>query len=114
MNSASTRTNPTANVTSAGRVCCRSAPYIEHMKVLISAEQIQQRVDALAREIAAAYQPHEPVTIVGVLTGCLVFLADLIRRLDLPLRITLVQASSYRGETTTAGELRISPEMLPD
>jgi hypoxanthine phosphoribosyltransferase len=84
------------------------------MRVLISAEQIEQRVNELAREIAAAYQPHEPVTIVGVLTGCLVFLADLIRRLDLPLRITLIQASSYRGATTTPGELKILPEMLPD
>src|SRR5947208_2831219 len=84
------------------------------MKVLISAGEIQKRVDELAREIATVYQPHEPVTIVGVLTGCLVFLADLIRRLDLPLRITLIQASSYRGETTKPGELRILPEMLPD
>jgi len=84
------------------------------MKVLITAEQIQLRVGELACEIAAVYPNHEPVTIVGVLTGCLVFLADLIRRLDLPLRITLVQASSYRGETTTAGELTIRPDMLPD
>lgn len=84
------------------------------MKVLISAEQIQHRVGDLAREIAAAYPNHEPVTIVGVLTGCLVFLADLIRHLDLPLRITLIQASSYRGETTSPGELVIRPEMLPD
>ncbi len=84
------------------------------MKVLITAEQIQQRVDEMAREIATVYQPHEPVTIVGVLTGSLIFLADLIRRLDLPLRITLVQASSYRGATTNPGELRILPEMLLD
>lgn len=84
------------------------------MKVLITSEQIQQRVDTLAREIAAVYPNHEPVTIVGVLTGCLVFLADLIRRLDLPLRITLIQASSYRGATTTRGDLTIQPEMLPD
>src|ERR1051326_6719400 len=84
------------------------------MKVLITAEQIEKRVDELAREIASAYVPQESITIVGVLTGCLVFLADLIRRLDLPLRITLIQASSYRGATTTPGELRILPEMLPD
>ncbi len=84
------------------------------MQVLISAEQIQRRVDELAREIAAAYPHREPVTIVGVLTGCLVFLADLIRRLDLPLRIALIQASSYRGPNTQPGELRIQPEILPD
>src|SRR5437764_11742142 len=84
------------------------------MDILIPADRIQQRVDELGREIAAAYPHHEPVTIVGVLTGCLIFLADLVRRLDLPLRIALIQASSYRGETTTPGELRIQPELLPD
>src|SRR5436190_1907881 len=87
----------------------RGAP----MHVLIAEDRIRQRVDELAAEVAAAYA-GQPLTIVGVLTGCLVFLADLIRRLDLPLRITLIQASSYRGATTTAGELRIAPEMLPD
>src|SRR5262249_43146507 len=44
----------------------------------------------------------------------LMFLADLVRHLDLPLRIGLIQASSYRGETTTPGQLRVIPEMLPD
>lgn len=83
------------------------------MKVLLSAEQIQARITALAREIAGDFRDG-PVTIVGVLTGSLMFLADLVRHLDLPLRIGLIQASSYRGATTTAGELRIAPELLPD
>jgi hypoxanthine phosphoribosyltransferase len=84
------------------------------MQVLISAERIQQRVDELAREIAAAYPDHEPLTIVGVLNGCLIFLADLVRRLDLPLRIALIQASSYRGATTTPSDLKFQPDLLPD
>src|SRR5262245_55498491 len=57
---------------------------------------------------------HEPVTIVGVLTGSLMFLADLMRRLTLPLRIALIQASSYRGASTTAGELHVQSDLLPD
>jgi hypoxanthine phosphoribosyltransferase len=81
--------------------------------VLISAERIQQRVDELAREIAKTYE-GEPITIVGVLTGCLVFLADLIRRLDSPLKIALVQASSYRGAVISAGSLQVQDELLPD
>lgn len=83
------------------------------MQILIPAERIQQRVGELGRQIAADYQGR-PVTIVGVLTGSLIFLADLIRRLDLPLRVGLIQASSYRGATTTPGELRIQPELTPD
>ena len=54
------------------------------------------------------------MTIIGVLTGCLMFLADLVRHLDLPLRIGLIQASSYRGAVTTPGQLHVSPELLPD
>ncbi len=83
------------------------------MKLLLSADDIQRRVAEMARQIAADYR-GQPVTIVGVLTGCLMFLADLVRHLDLPLRIALLQASSYRGETTVPGTLRIQPELLPD
>jgi hypoxanthine phosphoribosyltransferase len=83
------------------------------MQVLLTAERIQQRVGELARQIAADYDGR-PVTIVGVLTGCLMFLADLVRRLDLPLRIVLIQASSYRGATTTPGELHIHPDLALD
>lgn len=83
------------------------------MRVLISEDEIRDRVDKVASQIARAYE-GQPLTIVGVLTGSLVFLADLIRRLDLPLRIALVQASSYRGATTTAGQLHVQDELLPD
>ena len=55
-----------------------------------------------------------PSRIVAVLTGSLMFLADLMRRLDLPLRIALIQASSYRGDATTPGELRVQSDLLPD
>jgi hypoxanthine phosphoribosyltransferase len=84
------------------------------MEMLISADRIQKRVEELARQIAADFKERRPITIVGVLTGSLIVLADLVRRLDLPLRIGLIQASSYRGATTSPGELRVSPELLPD
>jgi hypoxanthine phosphoribosyltransferase len=83
------------------------------MEILLPAERLQKRVAEMATEIARDYHDR-PVTIVGVLTGCLMFLADLVRHLDLRLRIDLIQASSYRGETTTAGELTIDPATLPD
>ncbi|HEV3235697.1 MAG TPA: hypoxanthine phosphoribosyltransferase [Gemmataceae bacterium] len=83
------------------------------MKVLLSAERIQERVAELAREISRDYG-KQPVTIVGVLTGCLMFLADLVRHLDLPLRIDFVQASSYRGPTFKPGQLIVSPSLALD
>ncbi len=81
--------------------------------VLISAQDIQKRIDELGSDIVRTYA-GQSITIVGVLTGCLVFLADLIRRLNLPLRIALVQASSYRGAATTPGSLRVQDDLLPD
>jgi hypoxanthine phosphoribosyltransferase len=83
------------------------------MNVLIPAERIQERVGQLAEQITADYR-GQAVTIVGVLTGCLLFLADLVRRLDQPLRIALVQASSYRGATTTPGVLHVQADLVPD
>lgn len=83
------------------------------MDILIPADRIQQRISELAHQITADYCDR-PVTIIGVLTGSLMFLADLVRHLSLPLRIGFVQASSYRGATTTSGELHIQPELLPD
>ncbi len=83
------------------------------MDVLIAAERIDARVRELAAEIARAYE-GKPVTVVGILTGCLMFTADLIRRIDLPLRVAFITASSYRGETTTSGRLEIRDELLPD
>jgi hypoxanthine phosphoribosyltransferase len=83
------------------------------MEVLIPADRIRDRVAEVAAEVARAYAGR-PVTVVGILTGCVVFLADLIRGIDLPLRVGFLTASSYRGEATTAGVLVIRDELLPD
>ncbi|MCA9070592.1 MAG: hypoxanthine phosphoribosyltransferase, partial [Planctomycetaceae bacterium] len=83
------------------------------MRILLSESQIQHRVTELGAKIAQDYQ-GEPVTVLGVLTGCLIFLSDLIRQMDLPLRVGLLQASSYRGATTTPGEFTWNPDLIPD
>ncbi|NOX55248.1 MAG: hypoxanthine phosphoribosyltransferase [Planctomycetes bacterium] len=83
------------------------------MKRLISEEDIQKEVDQLGKRLAAEYR-GKPLTVLGVLTGSIVFLSDLIRRIDLPLRVGLIQASSYRGATTRPGELTVNTELLPD
>jgi hypoxanthine phosphoribosyltransferase len=83
------------------------------MEVLIPPDRIARRVRELAEQIARD-QHGRPVFIIGVLTGCLIFLADLVRQLDLPLQIHLVQASSYRGAATAPGQLRLRLDTLPD
>jgi hypoxanthine phosphoribosyltransferase len=81
--------------------------------VLIPADKIRERLDEVAADIARAYD-QKPVTVVGILTGCLMFMADVVRRIDLPLRVAFVTASSYRGAATTPGALAIRDELLPD
>jgi hypoxanthine phosphoribosyltransferase len=80
------------------------------MKTLITEEQLRQRVESLAGEIAAHYRDR-PLTIVGVLIGSIVFLTDLIRRLDISLRVGLVQARSYR-QSTRPGPLVLNLDLL--
>jgi hypoxanthine phosphoribosyltransferase len=83
------------------------------VKKLLSEDQLREGVRRLAAEISTWYKDR-PLTIVGVLTGSLVVLADLIRHLEMPLRVGLVQARSYRGGVTRPGELSINADLLPD
>ncbi|MFQ5732586.1 MAG: hypoxanthine phosphoribosyltransferase [Planctomycetaceae bacterium] len=83
------------------------------MTPLIEESAIRTRVEEMGREIAADYRGR-PLTILGVLTGSIVLLADLVRRIDLPLRVGLIQASSYRGQATAPGPLRVNAELVPD
>jgi hypoxanthine phosphoribosyltransferase len=83
------------------------------LKVLLSETEIRAGVVELARRLDADYR-GKPLTVLGVLNGSLIFLADLIRRFDFPLRVGLLQAASYRGAATTPGRLDISETALPD
>jgi hypoxanthine phosphoribosyltransferase len=83
------------------------------MRVLLSKEDLHDGVNRMAEEITATYRDRQ-LTIVGVLTGSVVLLADLIRVLELPMRVGVLQASSYRGATTTRGELVINSELMLD
>ena len=73
------------------------------VELLISESKIRDRLQAMGRQIEDDYR-DKPLTIVAVLTGSLIALADLVRQIQIPLRIALVQASSYRGATTSADD----------
>lgn len=70
-------------------------------RVLVDRHALDIRVSELAGEIARCYHKQE-LTIVGVLTGSLVFLADLIRRLPLRVKLSVISISSYPGRATTS------------
>ncbi len=83
------------------------------MEILITEAQIQERIRVLGKQIEADYAGR-PLTIVAILTGSLIVLADLIRQIEIPLRVALLQASSYKGATTSAGALIINESFAPD
>lgn len=82
------------------------------MKTLLNEQQLQAGVDAMAAQISAKYGKRQ-LTIVAVMTGSLVLMADLIRRLTMPVRVSLIQASSYRGGVQS-GALWIRDDMMLD
>jgi hypoxanthine phosphoribosyltransferase len=81
------------------------------MQVLLTAEQIREGVDRLAAQIGDR-EVGRPLTVIAVMTGSVIFLADLIRQLDMPLRVGILQARSYSG--TQRGGLAINADMLPE
>ena len=83
------------------------------VQLLIDESQIRERLVAMGQQIEADYR-DKPLTIVAVLTGSLIALADLVRRIRIPLRIAFLQASSYRGATTTATTLVVNEAFAPD
>jgi hypoxanthine phosphoribosyltransferase len=80
--------------------------------VLLSEERIARRVRAMARQLKRDYRGRELV-IVSLLSGTVMFLADLIRHLELPLRLDFMGVSSY-GSGTTSGELVFTKELRLD
>jgi hypoxanthine phosphoribosyltransferase len=80
-------------------------------EVLLTEDQIAAKVAELGQRISADYQGRE-LTLVSVLKGSLPFMADLMRRIDLPLRIDLMEVSSYGGTATaSSGLVRILKDL---
>jgi len=77
-------------------------------RIVISQQQLTDRVPVLANEIAADYPDcAEGVTLVAVLSGSIIFLADLIRHLPMKMRIDLLTVSSYIGQTTRSTDAKL-------
>jgi hypoxanthine phosphoribosyltransferase len=76
------------------------------LKIFISHDEIVKSVDRLACEIKRDYQGKQPL-LIGVLKGSFVFMADLIRQLDLPLELEFIRLSSYGAAKESSGKVRI-------
>ena len=78
---------------------------------MISAKSIAARVEALAREISQHFADTEKLVVVGLLRGSFVFIADLVRELDLPCEVDFLETSSYGDGTETTREVRILKDL---
>jgi hypoxanthine phosphoribosyltransferase len=83
------------------------------MKRLLSREEIASGINRLAAEVQRDCG-GKPLTVIGVLTGSIVLVADLLRRLEGPIEVGMVWASSYRGAATRPGRLDLRLDLLPD
>ena len=79
-------------------------------EVLLSGEQVQARVAELGAQLATDYAGRDPV-LVSVLKGSIIFLADLVRAMPIPLSIDLMEVSSYGASTESSGQVRILKDL---
>ena len=82
-------------------------------RILISEEQIKQRVKEMAAQIQQDYAGQEVLT-VGVLRGAVMFYADLVRELDMPLHMNFMALSSYGCSSVSSGAVRIQYDLEED
>src|SRR5437016_8376678 len=82
-------------------------------RILIDEETIRRRLDELATQIAHDYRDRE-LTVIAILNGSVILMADLLRRIPLPLKLDCLSVASYHGGTKAPGELVFRQVALPD
>jgi hypoxanthine phosphoribosyltransferase len=78
----------------------------QQLKILINRDEIAKAVNRLASQIKRDYQGKQPL-LIGVLKGSFMFMADLIRQLDLPLELDFIRLSSYGAARESSGKVRV-------
>ncbi|WP_299420276.1 hypoxanthine phosphoribosyltransferase [uncultured Shimia sp.] len=84
-------------------------PYV--IDQMISAKSIAARIEDLSSEIQAEYDGTDKLIVVGLLRGSFVFIADLVRELDLPVEVDFLEASSYGNAMESSREVRIFKDL---
>ena len=82
-------------------------------KVLVTEEEIQTRIGELGRELTERFQGKQPLFL-GVLKGCFVFMADLVRACPLNSDLEFIAVSSYQNATTSSGRVKITHDVQQD
>lgn len=78
---------------------------------MISAKAIAARIEELAREIRGEFRGTEKLVVVGLLRGSFVFIADLVRELDMPVEVDFLEVSSYGDAMESSREVRVLKDL---
>jgi hypoxanthine phosphoribosyltransferase len=82
-------------------------------RVLFHESTILRRLDEIAAQIVKDFRDRE-LTVIAVLNGSLMFMADLLRRIPLPLKLDCLSVASYHGQAQTSGEVIFKQVAVPD
>ncbi|VEI77544.1 Hypoxanthine phosphoribosyltransferase [Mannheimia haemolytica] len=84
-----------------------------HIETLIAKEEVIQRIDELASSINRHYQENncKHLVVIGLLRGSFMFMADLVRKLDLPVEVDFLTASSYGSSTESSRDVKILKDL---
>ena len=89
-------------------------PYAgNNLEEIISPNSVQQRVSEIGREISGMYQGKVPI-IIGVLNGAFLFMADLVRHLDIQFEVDFIKIDSYGDDTKSSGTVRLLKDISAD
>ena len=91
----------------------RTRAYPELERVLITESAIRRRVRSLGREIMTAYG-DEPITVIAIINGAILFTADLLREIDNPVRLDCIRVSSYGSKTKSVGAPQVIASITLD
>lgn len=75
--------------------------------IFVTEQEIRERVEVLGREITQTYEGVDELTIIAIINGALLFTADLVRNIDMPVRIDCMRVSSYRNDINPVQEPNI-------
>ncbi len=90
-------------------------PLYDHLdRILLNEEQIRSRIAEMGAQITAEYNGQRALTVVTILQGGALFMADLIREIHLPLKIESISVASYHGGTESSGKVTFNENRLPD
>ncbi|RME89799.1 MAG: hypoxanthine phosphoribosyltransferase [Candidatus Hydrogenedentota bacterium] len=84
------------------------------IREFISEEAIAKKVKEMGKQISEDYRGREPLHVVGALKGCFIFMADLIRHIEIPVEVDFLEVSSYGDSTESSGNVKIIKDLTQD